>query len=1073
MKRPNRAISAFCVAISLSSAIGQAQFSSDDFNSYNLKRSIWTYSDPFRDGTVSCSATGTQNASLSITVPEGMDHQPWTGGYLAPRVMQPCLDQDLQVEAKFLSPVTQAYQIQGILVEQDSTRFIRFDFSTDGTATYLFAASFSGSFSSPAVEIGPDSIAPAGVSPLYIKITRLGTLWAVAYSLDGTSYFSPSTPNFNHTLSVRRIGAFAGNSGTEFTPAPAHTVLLDYFFNTSSPVNPEDGGSTLDLLPPLAYNVMSTPGVAAISVDWKSDEPAQGIVQYGTTLAYGKSVSHSDLRSVHSLQLTGLSSSTPYNIRIISTDNRGNRDTTANFTAVTLAASPPTISVWYGNLQSFGKPGVPQRYVNILGSVYDSAGVDSLYYRLNGGSRVNLSTGPDTRRLQDQGDFNIDLSYAVLQSGANSIAVTARNVYGASATSTITVNDNSSKVWGQPYSVSFTTPSSLFDSAQVIDGKWGIGPGGVRTIETGYNRALAVGDTTWDDYQVLAQFTVHGIDSTWETIRGMYGGPGVGFQFRWKGHTNNPVFDPPITQPLSGYLPLGAVGWFRWRDGFDSGVPNQWELIGNGLDMKAHDTTFQLSYETLYNLKMEVRTLPGVGGQYRLKVWEEGQVEPSVWRLEGQETLADPQTGSVVFLANFADVTLRKIVVTPKTSIPPSISGMSVTTSSRSAIIRWNTVPQARCTLSYGLSPSYGDSVREPSRAWTHEALLTGLLAGSSYHYRIVAVDSAGLLSSTGDLVFSTLAAPPPTTLVSDEFNGANLNTSLWTITNPVPPGGSSLGTTGVEAFLSLNSGVAHDLWIGGNTVPRLMQSCNNTDFDILVKFSTSVTGDLNAYQIEGLLIEQNQNTLVRIDFNSGTSDSVALFAASFSGGFSAPSILLNKNIAPHGTSPLYLRLLREGTVWVVDYSFDGTTWRAGGVFVLSLTVSGAGIFAANPGANPPSFSALADFFRAGNGIVSAGDQENLPTEYTLAQNFPNPFNPTTMIRYTLAGTGSQGSGASDVRLVVYDLLGREVAVLVNEKQAPGSYQVRFNADGLTSGVYLYRVTAGSFVQTHKMVLLK
>ena len=55
----------------------------------------------------------------------------------------------------------------------------------------------------------------------------------------------------------------------------------------------------------------------------------------------------------------------------------------------------------------------------------------------------------------------------------------------------------------------------------------------------------------------------------------------------------------------------------------------------------------------------------------------------------------------------------------------------------------------------------------------------------------------------------------------------------------------------------------------------------------------------------------------------------------------------------------------------------------------------------------------------------------------------------------------------------MYDLLGREVAVLVDEKQAPGSYQVRFNAAGLTSGVYLYRLTVGSFVQTNKMVLMK
>jgi chitinase len=94
------------------------------------------------------------------------------------------------------------------------------------------------------------------------------------------------------------------------------------------------------------------------------------------------------------------------------------------------------------------------------------------------------------------------------------------------------------------------------------------------------------------------------------------------------------------------------------------------------------------------------------------------------------------------------------------------------------------------------------------------------------------------------------------------------------------------------------------------------------------------------------------------------------------------------------------------------------------------------------------------------------------PWTFSLLQNFPNPFNPNTVIRYQVAAV-------SDVRLVVYDLLGREVAVLVNEKKAPGSYGEKFDArvpggrgGRLASGVYLYRLTAGDYVQTRKMVIL-
>ena len=90
----------------------------------------------------------------------------------------------------------------------------------------------------------------------------------------------------------------------------------------------------------------------------------------------------------------------------------------------------------------------------------------------------------------------------------------------------------------------------------------------------------------------------------------------------------------------------------------------------------------------------------------------------------------------------------------------------------------------------------------------------------------------------------------------------------------------------------------------------------------------------------------------------------------------------------------------------------------------------------------------------------------NIPREFSLAQNFPNPFNPTTVISYQLPV-------ASDVRLEVYDVLGREVATLVNERKPAGSYTVTFEASGLTSGVYLCQLRAGAYMATKKTVVLK
>ncbi len=91
---------------------------------------------------------------------------------------------------------------------------------------------------------------------------------------------------------------------------------------------------------------------------------------------------------------------------------------------------------------------------------------------------------------------------------------------------------------------------------------------------------------------------------------------------------------------------------------------------------------------------------------------------------------------------------------------------------------------------------------------------------------------------------------------------------------------------------------------------------------------------------------------------------------------------------------------------------------------------------------------------------------ETLPTEFVLLQNYPNPFNPTTTIRYNIPVS-------EHVSLKVFDMLGKEIAVLVDEQKQPGYYEVKFNGSKLASGVYFYRLTAGSFSQTKKLLLMK
>jgi hypothetical protein len=86
--------------------------------------------------------------------------------------------------------------------------------------------------------------------------------------------------------------------------------------------------------------------------------------------------------------------------------------------------------------------------------------------------------------------------------------------------------------------------------------------------------------------------------------------------------------------------------------------------------------------------------------------------------------------------------------------------------------------------------------------------------------------------------------------------------------------------------------------------------------------------------------------------------------------------------------------------------------------------------------------------------------------EYELVQNYPNPFNPSTVIRYQLPKE-------SEVKLRIFDVLGREITTLIDQYQKEGRYEVEFNASKLASGVYIYRLEADDFVNSKKMLLVK
>jgi hypothetical protein len=152
-----------------------------------------------------------------------------------------------------------------------------------------------------------------------------------------------------------------------------------------------------------------------------------------------------------------------------------------------------------------------------------------------------------------------------------------------------------------------------------------------------------------------------------------------------------------------------------------------------------------------------------------------------------------------------------------------------------------------------------------------------------------------------------------------------------------------------------------------------------------------------------------------------------------------------------------------QQTVSAVPWLGDGDWYNIWDQSI--FTVSGGSV----PSLTIPAYTALCYSNLPDSILLDVRERvAEIPESFGLGQNYPNPFNPSTTIQFTIP-EGTYGR----TTLRVYDLLGREVATLVNERQAPGTYTVAFNADELPSGVYLYSLQAGGMRETRKMIVLK
>ncbi len=237
------------------SAVGSASYTdtgnstggvvSDNFDESTLNTALWATENPLGDGIVTMNGT-----AATLNVPQGTVHDLEGTADNALRIMQPIANTDFSVDVRFQSAPEIGNQDEGILVEQDSGDFVRFDVFYNGTTSpELFAAGVTGGtftgFVSTQISLPK--------APLVLRLARSGDVWTGSWSSDGMTF--TAAPSFTFDLNVASVGPYAGTYASTASNSPAFTAIVDYFFATSNPISNQDGPlpygyATVDANPP-------------------------------------------------------------------------------------------------------------------------------------------------------------------------------------------------------------------------------------------------------------------------------------------------------------------------------------------------------------------------------------------------------------------------------------------------------------------------------------------------------------------------------------------------------------------------------------------------------------------------------------------------------------------------------------------------------------------------------------------------------------------------------------------------------------------------------------------------------
>ncbi len=660
--------------------------------------------------------------------------------------------------------------------------------------------------------------------------------------------------------------------------------------------------------------------------------------------------------------VTGLINGNEYHYRL-SADDEVNAPSVTTDQTVTFDPTGPDIEIWYGDNQTFGVLGNPQeKYINILGNVSDVDGVTDLSYTVDGGDPTDLTIGSDDRRLENTGDFNVDLDWTALADGPHSVVISATDGAGNISTKTVTVNYTAGNTWAIPYTADWSTLTTDGDPntpdpeiqtlAQVVDGKWSVDNGLITTVEPGYDRLVALGDISWDDYEVLVPITIETTPS----------GFGTGLLFRWNGHTDVPIAN---TQPKSGYQPLGAIGWIR------NNRIEFFDRFGEG---------FSVTLGNTYWMRMRVEN-SGSNPVYYLKAWPDGQSEPGEWTLNPlTENTSDPQQGSPQLgslllishraKASFGNVVIQEVQGAVNAAPTANDDNASVMPGGTTTIDVLANDTDADGTLVPGTVtvvnlPSNGSILNINTTTGAIEYQHDGM-GSTSDNFTYTVEDDDGSVSNAAT-VNLTVGNNTSSNLVTDDFCEGVLN-AVWEVDDPLNDATFAFtgsGTSDALLEISVPTGTEHQVFTSGINAPNILQPLSgNSNFEVEVKFQSPVVTP--QYQEQGILVKESDTKFLRIELfskNPEGNGSTVLYVESYNGAARNTIIGASNEIEPENTAPIYLRVKREGNNWTVSYRLENGPFTDF-TFTYEMVVNFIGPYAGNAlGGTSPAHTAKIDYF--------------------------------------------------------------------------------------------------------------